>query len=100
MIDIVHYFSLANNNILTKKKGNLHAIVGLKEFGSPIEIKDLTVESLSKGKLHDMDGVWSMADNSDVLSICSLRHQNATFHSFAFCLLEALEILMEIHPSN
>ena len=48
----------------------------------------------------DINNLWSMQEDSDVLSIYTLKYQNVSFQSFTFYPLEVIVVLLELDTQN
>ena len=96
MIDLIHHVQPGSSNFLTKKALNYKVIVGIKGKGTPVEIKDLQKETLSKGKVPHLDKIFDMEENLQALSFCLLSNTVAKYRSYMFYPLEILDILEEI----
>ena len=76
LFDLIHHVTPGSRNILTKMNGIFKVIFGLKDSGSPVEIKDLSKEKISKGKIISLENLLPINSASDLKSQDFLGYNN------------------------
>ena len=69
------------------------AIMRLNEKGAPSKIKDLTKETISKGKAIKLNKFIDITDKDMVSDGCTLSNSIVTYYSYIFYPSKILDIL-------
>ena len=81
-------------NIFTNKRMNYKAVNRFIRKGAAVEVKDLTKEQVSSGKVANLEKLLDAIENLSITTICPLRCNNMSFRSFTFCPSKILELLI------